>query len=195
MSSSTTIMAYRPVAIDEKQAEAAALEKIATLFKRPSQLEKLDTLRKRADQKKASVEAMLRTGVQSQLEGIRAAIGHLQTAADDVRAIGTTMDELFEQLRTIPRIHEKMSRLSQANATHSQYAAAMENLKHIFNVAETIEQTHSQIMDGKLLEAHKNIMELENARDDLMFEVHKLQREYDKNVSVTRYRLKSISPY
>lgn len=33
---------------------------------------------------KAAVEAMLRTGVQSQLEGIRSAINHLQTAKDDL---------------------------------------------------------------------------------------------------------------
>lgn len=73
---------------------------------------------------------------------------------------------------------------------------------HIFNLRETIEKTNEFIMEGKLLHAHKkyvsetsqflhnllrlSIMELENARDDLMFEVHKLSSEkqdYDKNVS------------
>jgi len=35
----------------------------------------------------AAVEAMLRTSVQSQLEGIRSAIGHLEAGAEDVKAI------------------------------------------------------------------------------------------------------------
>ena len=37
----------------------------------------------------AAVEAMLRTGVQSQLEGIRTAIAHLHTASEDIVAIET----------------------------------------------------------------------------------------------------------
>ncbi|KAI1720371.1 exocyst complex component sec6 domain-containing protein [Ditylenchus destructor] len=170
---------------NEKEIEAAALAQVAAMFQRPSQLEKLDVLRKRADRKKAAVEAMLRSGVQSQLEGIRAAIAHLQTASTDVKEIENSMQTIFQQLQAIPELKVKMSKLSQANTTHSQYAAAMENLKHIFNIADTIEKTHEFIMDGKLLQAHKNIMELENARDDLMFEVHKLRserREYDKNL-------------
>lgn len=65
------------------------------------------------------------------------------------------MQSIFEELKSIPQVKEKMSKLSQANTTHSQYAVAMENLKHIFNVADTIEKTHEFIIDGKLLLAHK----------------------------------------
>lgn len=65
------------------------------------------------------------------------------------------MNTIFDQLTSIPALQESMSRLSQANTTHSQYAAAMENLKHLLNVSDTIEKTHEYIMDGKLLYAHK----------------------------------------
>lgn len=90
--------------------EEAAMEQVAALLQRPDQLEKLPELKKRADRKKvgkskcalsnipknlnlfpcfqAAVEAMLRTGVQGQLEGIRTAIAHLQTASEDITAIG-----------------------------------------------------------------------------------------------------------
>ncbi|PIO75777.1 hypothetical protein TELCIR_02162 [Teladorsagia circumcincta] len=67
----------------------AALDQIASLLQRPDQLEKLPEMRKRADRKMAAVEAMLRTGVQSQLEGIRTAIAHLHTAAEDISSIET----------------------------------------------------------------------------------------------------------
>ena len=36
-----------------------------------------------------------------------------------------------------------------------QLAAAVENLKHIFNVPETVKRTKDYIEDGKLLHAHK----------------------------------------
>lgn len=68
------------------------------------------------------------------------------------------MQSIFEELKTIPQAKVKMSKLSQANTTHSQYAVAMENLKHIFNVTDTIEKTHEYIMDGKLLLAHKKFV-------------------------------------
>ena len=74
------------------------------MFQRPSQLEKIGELVKKAERKKvskistyygwnaiilkAAVEAMLRTGVQSQLEGIRSAISHLQVTAEEVKQIG-----------------------------------------------------------------------------------------------------------
>uniref|UniRef100_A0AC34G2B4 Uncharacterized protein n=1 Tax=Panagrolaimus sp. ES5 TaxID=591445 RepID=A0AC34G2B4_9BILA len=152
----------------QRQAEGAALEQIQKIFSRPDALENLDQIRKKAERKKAAVEAMLRTAVQSQLEGIRTALGHLQTATEDVKEIEKSTQRTFEQLQAVP----------------DQYAAAMENLKHIFNITDTIEKTNGLINKVDLLGAHKNIMELENARDDLMFEVHKIQSsktEYDKN--------------
>lgn len=84
-------------------AENVALVQVASLLQRPDQLEKLPELRKRAERKKveflficcyfllfqAAVEAMLRTGVQSQLEGIRTAMAHLYAASEDIAAVET----------------------------------------------------------------------------------------------------------
>jgi len=62
---------------------------------------------------------------------------------------------IFQQLRSIPELRMKLTKLSQANTTHSQYAAAMENLKHITDIGDTVEKTHGFIIEGKLLHAHK----------------------------------------
>ncbi|KAK6061856.1 hypothetical protein COOONC_00478 [Cooperia oncophora] len=67
----------------------------------------------------------------------------------------------------------------------------MENLKHIFNITRTIQDTKAALDQGKLLVAHKNIMDLELARDELLFEVHKSDspnKDYEKNVNF-RYTL------
>ncbi|KHJ93795.1 hypothetical protein OESDEN_06286 [Oesophagostomum dentatum] len=174
--------------IMEENGYEAALEQIASLLQRPDQLEKLPEMRKRADRKKAAVEAMLRTGVQSQLEGIRTAIAHLHTAAEDISAIETGITAIRHRLTPFPQLREKMRELRDANARHGQYAAAMENLKHIFNINQTIHDTKVALDQGKLLAAHKNIMDLELARDELLLEVHKSDspnKDYEKNLLIT----------
>ena len=44
-------------------------------------------------------------------------------------------------------------------------------------VPETVVNTEAAIMEGKLLDAHKALSELEQSRDDLLFELHKLQQK------------------
>uniref|UniRef100_A0A914P329 Uncharacterized protein n=1 Tax=Panagrolaimus davidi TaxID=227884 RepID=A0A914P329_9BILA len=130
----------------QRHAEGAALEQIQKIFSRPDALENLDQIRKKAERKKAA----LRTAVQSQLEGIRTAIGHLQTATEDVKEIEKSTQRTFEQLQAVPELKQKIKELSSANITYSQYAAAMENLKHIFNITDIIEKTHEYISKADL---------------------------------------------
>lgn len=74
----------------------------------------------------------------------------------------------------VPNLVEKLKVVREESMKHSQYVAAMENLKHIFNVPETVQKTRDAISDGKLLIAHQYLTDLENSRDDLLFELHRL---------------------
>ncbi|VDL69963.1 unnamed protein product [Nippostrongylus brasiliensis] len=142
----------------EENGYEAALEQIASLLQRPDQLEKLPELRKRADRKM------------------------------DISSIETGIAAIRHRLTPFPQLREKMKELRDANARHGQYAAAMENLKHIFNISRSIQETKTALDQGKLLVAHKNIMDLELARDELLFEVHKSNspnKDYEKNLLVT----------
>ncbi|CAI2325577.1 unnamed protein product [Caenorhabditis sp. 36 PRJEB53466] len=175
--------------------EEAAMEQVAALLQRPDQLEKLPELKKRADRKKLAVEAMLRTGVQGQLEGIRTAIAHLQTASEDITAIAQGVEDIRERLKPFPALKEKLRELRDANARHGQYAAAMENLKHIFNLQTTLQEIRNALEDEKsganLLLAHRNIMDLERARDELLAEVHKMSganTEKEQNLLVNFFK-------
>lgn len=175
--------------------EEAALEQVAALLQRPDQLEKLPELKKRADRKKLAVEAMLRTGVQGQLEGIRMAIAHLQTASEDITAISQGVHDIRERLKPFPQLKDKLRELRDANARHGQYAAAMENLKHIFNLQTTLQEIRDALDDdtsgGNLLLAHKHIMDLERARDELLAEVHKMSgtnTEKEQNLLVNFFK-------
>lgn len=86
--------------------------------------------------------------------------------------------DIRERLGPFPQLKEKLRELRDANARHGQYAAAMENLKHIFNLQTTLQEIRDALDDeksgGNLLLAHKHIMDLERARDELLAEVHKM---------------------
>ena len=101
------------------------------------------------------------------------------------------MKDIRERLKPFPQLKEKLRELRDANARHGQYAAAMENLKHIFNLQTTLQEIRDALDDeksgGNLLLAHKHIMDLERARDELLAEVHKMSgtnTEKEQNVCV-----------
>jgi exocyst complex component 3 len=117
---------------------------------------------------------MLRTCVQSQLEGIRTAIGQLQSATDDIKNVeqrcwnliiysqlsyrmihNFSTQEIYDYLEHFPDLRAKLKKIRDANAKHCQYATAMDNLKHIDNVPGKVEKIHAAITEGKLLVAHK----------------------------------------
>ncbi|XP_052762929.1 exocyst complex component 3-like [Mya arenaria] len=157
----------------EKQAKENGTKYVASLLQRPDQLERVDQYRRRVARKKASVETMLKTAVQSQLDGVRTGLNQLQSALHDVHEIKKSLDQVDEQYKRMGPLQKKIGTVLDENQKFCQLATAMENLKHIFTVPESVKKTEELINDGKLLYAHKHLTELETARDDLLFELHK----------------------
>lgn len=91
-------------------------------------------------------------------------------------------------MTNIPQTYDSLENVRDENTRHSQYVTAMENLKHIFTVQESVAKTQQSIDDDKLLHAHQCLSDLENSRDDLLFELHKLPKQYahDK-ITLKRY--------
>lgn len=65
------------------------------------------------------------------------------------------MSELETSLVRVPSLSEGLYECREEYVRHSQYAAAMENLKHIFTVPESVEKTERWIAEGRLLYAHQ----------------------------------------
>jgi len=157
----------------EVEAKLAAAKHVASLLQRPDQLDKVDQYKRRVQRKKASVEAMLKTAVQSQLDGVRTGLNQLQSALQDVYQIKQSLDEIEENYNIIEPLHESLKALKAENNRFCQLSAAQENLKHIFTVPESVKRTKEYIMEGKLLQAHKHLSDLERSRDDLLLAMHK----------------------
>ncbi|XP_022694976.1 exocyst complex component 3-like isoform X2 [Varroa jacobsoni] len=129
--------------------------------------------RKRVQRKKASVEAMLKTAVQSQLEGVRTGILLLAAARDDVNDIQKKLDEADTIYQDLSKLAVQLQDVREESFRHSQTGTLMEHLKHIFNVPGSITRTQDLIQDGNLLLAHKALSDLECSRDELLYELHK----------------------
>ncbi|EDW02368.1 exocyst complex component 3 [Drosophila grimshawi] len=162
----------------EEEARQAALKDIQNMLQRPGQLEKVEQYRHRIARKKASVEALLKTGMQNQLEGVRVGLKQLETCMQDVREVRRRMVEVERLLEGVPEVYDALEVVREENTKHSQYATAMENLKHIFNVDASVQKTMALIDEDKLLNAHQCLADLENSRDDLLYELHKQPKQH-----------------
>lgn len=169
----------------EAEARATAIKHVITMLQLPEQLEKVPQYKRRVSRKKASVEAMLKTALQSQLDGYRTALNLQKSIPADVLEVNQNLSsEIINIFKNLPALTERLQEVKEESMRHSQYGAAIENLKHIFNVPGSVQKTQELIASGKLLHAHQALSDLENSRDDLLFELHKLpsQSVTDRNM-------------
>ncbi|UXI20538.1 epidermal retinol dehydrogenase 2-like [Sarcoptes scabiei] len=168
----------------EREALQTAFKHVSNMLQRPDQLDKIEQYKKRVKRNINSKESMLKTAMQTQLDGVKTGLIHLKTAEKDVNEIKRIIHEIEETFPLIPELFDKLKFLYEESMKHSQYAVSMENLKHIFNVPETVSKTRELINDGHLLEAHLNLYELEKSRDNLLFQLHRLAptNHADKNM-------------
>ncbi|KAH9632325.1 hypothetical protein HF086_010250 [Spodoptera exigua] len=166
----------------EDEAKAAAEKMVMNMMQRPGQLEKVEHYKKRITHKKASIEAQLISAVQGKLDGVSVGLKQLQECLEDVQQVSLKMDELEELLKSVPPLVASLQAVREEDSRHSQYVTAMDSLKHIFTVPESVAKTKQWIGEGKLLHAHQCLNDLENSRDDLLYELHRLpnQSSHDK---------------
>lgn len=166
----------------EQEAKESATNHIITMLQRPGQLEKIDQFKSRISRKKASVEALLKSAMQSQLDGVRIGLNQLQACKQDLKKVELSLKSMDNLFVDVPKHYHQLNDVREEHMRYSQYVTAIENLKHIFTVPESIAKTKKMINDGKLLHTHQYLTNLENSRDDLLYELHKFpnQSPHDK---------------
>lgn len=80
----------------DAEAKLAAIKDVKNMLQRPGQLEKVDQYKHRVSRKKASVEAMLKTAMQNQLDGVRVGLRQLESCLTDIKDIDTRYVFFFE---------------------------------------------------------------------------------------------------
>ena len=91
-----------------------------------------------------------------------------------VREVKKTMGAV-EQMMNSAFQDQHIKEIKDISAEHRQLGAAMENLRQIFTVPESIDEIRTQLKAGEILQAHKTLRELEMSRDELLYEQHKLE--------------------
>ncbi|XP_035224914.1 exocyst complex component 3-like [Stegodyphus dumicola] len=168
----------------ESEAASTAAKHVANMLQRPDQLEKVDKYMHRELRKKASVDGVLKTAMQTQLDGVQTGLYQLDAALTEIKEINKDIQEMQETLKLVPDLVENLYALKVESKEHSQCSAALENLEHILNIPKSVQEAMDMINEGKLLAAHQVLAILEHSRDDLLFEMHKLanQSPTDQNM-------------
>ncbi|CAF2861510.1 unnamed protein product [Rotaria sp. Silwood2] len=160
-----------------REAETNALRIIQAKLEKPENLEKLDQLRTAAAQRKRTLDEQLRTAVQSQLESIKTGIAQLQISLDSMKTVERTMRETDDTLQKIAPLQSKLEDLRLEANTYRQLSLAQANLDYIIKTPENVKKADELMGQEKLLQAHQLIMEIENSRNYLLFELHKVQEK------------------
>lgn len=161
----------------EKDAKEASVKHVVNMFQKPGQLEKVEQYKRRIARKSLSTEAMLKTAMQGQLDGVIVGINELETALKCITNAKKYLELIRGTFSELPELGIQLQEVRNKNMRHSQYVTAIENLKHLFTVPESVEKTKQWISEGKLLHAHQCLIDLENSRDDLLYELHKLPNQ------------------
>lgn len=166
----------------DKEAKELALKEVKNMLQRSGHLEKIDQFITRVARKKTSDEQLLKNALQNQLNGVKIGLNQLKQSTADVQEIDTRMKSVQELLVAVPTLYDNLESVREENKIHSQYVTAIENLKHIFSVQTSVEKAMQWIEEDKLLLVHQCLSDLENSRDDLLYELHKLtkQNTHDK---------------
>lgn len=93
------------------------------------------------------------------------------------------LDEVETAYTSVAHLSKELEELRAESIKHTQFAAAVENVKHIVNVPENVERARRSIDEGELLIAYKFIADLDSSRNGLLFELYKQQNDSptDKN--------------
>ncbi|XP_055377883.1 exocyst complex component 3-like [Condylostylus longicornis] len=166
----------------EDEARKAALNEIKNMFKTPSQLEKLSEYKRRAEMKKASADALLKSKIQNQLESVKVGIKQLKVCLSEVQDATNRVYDVNNLLEPLPITYNNLEDFRSEVIKYAQYGTAMEHLTNIANIEEKVKKTLQFIEDDKLLDAHQCLHELEISRDDLLYEVHIEPEKYSGTV-------------
>ena len=189
------------LSVDTAEAEARAIKNVARMLQRPDQLEKVlilifaiklifyetnkkvDQFHKQIERKRMGVESRLKTAVQSQLDGVKTGIDQLSVALAHVREVKAKMGQV-EELMNSAFQDKHIKEIKEISAEHRQLGAAMENLRQIFTVPESIQEIRNHLKQHELLKAHKILRELEHSRDELLYEQHKLEHHSQADIKL-----------
>ncbi|XP_055154526.1 exocyst complex component 3-like protein isoform X6 [Symphalangus syndactylus] len=150
----------------EQLARGAALKWASGVFYRPEQLARLGQYRIREVQRTCSLEARLKSVVQSYLEGVQTGVWQLARATEVVQGTREALSQARGVLQGMSQALQTLEPLRERVAQHKQLQALSHLLPRLRAVPAAVAHTQTLIDGQQFLEAYVSLRELEQLRED-----------------------------
>nr|KAF6406708.1 exocyst complex component 3 like 1 [Molossus molossus] len=150
----------------EQLARGAALKWASGIFYRPEQLARLGQYRSREVQRTCSLEARIKSVVQSYLEGVKSGVWQLAQALETVQEAREALGQAHGLLRDMAEAIQTLEPLREQVVQHKQLQALSQLLPRLRAVPAAVVHTQILIDAHRLLEAYVSLRELEQLQEE-----------------------------
>ncbi|XP_006878763.1 PREDICTED: exocyst complex component 3-like protein [Elephantulus edwardii] len=150
----------------EQLARGAALKWASGIFYRPEQLARLGQYRSREIQRTSSLEARIKSVVQSYLEGVQTGVWQLSRALEAVQGVREALGQAHSLLQGITEAAQTLQPLREQVVQHKQLQALSQLLPRLQAVPATAAHIKTMINAQQFLEAYVSLRELEQLQED-----------------------------
>ncbi|MBZ3891006.1 Exocyst complex component 3-like protein [Sciurus carolinensis] len=150
----------------EQLARGAALKWASGIFYRPEQLTRLSQYRSREVQRTCSLEARIKSVVQSYLEGVQTGVWHLSRALEAVQGTREALSQARGLLKSMAQASQSLEPLRERVIQHKQLQALSQLLPRLQAVPAAMANTQTLIDAQRLLEAYVSLRELEQLQEE-----------------------------
>ncbi|XP_032140056.1 exocyst complex component 3-like protein isoform X3 [Sapajus apella] len=150
----------------ERLARGAALKWASGIFYQPEQLARLGQYRSREVQRTCSLEARLKSVMQSYLEGVQTGVWQLARALESVQETREALSQACGLLQGVSQASQPLQPLREQVAQHKQLQALSQLLPRLRAVPAAVAHTEILIDAQQFLEAYVSLRELEQLRED-----------------------------
>ncbi|XP_059007727.1 exocyst complex component 3-like protein isoform X3 [Mustela lutreola] len=150
----------------EQLARGAALKWASGIFYRPEQLARLGQYRSREVQRTCSLEARIKSVVQSYLEGVKTGVWQLAQASEAVQGAREALGQAHGLLQGMEETTQTLKPLREQVAQHKQLQVLSQLLPRLWAVPAAVAHTQTLIDAQRLLEAYVCLRELEQLQEE-----------------------------
>ncbi|XP_066098794.1 exocyst complex component 3-like protein isoform X2 [Saccopteryx bilineata] len=150
----------------EQLARGAALKWASGIFYQPEQLARLGQYRSREVQRTCSLEARIKSVVQSYLEGVKTGVWQLAQALEAAQEAREALGQAHGLLRGMAEAVQTLEPLREQVAQHKQLQALSQLLPRLRAVPAAVTHTQTLIDAHQLLEAYVSLRELEQLQEE-----------------------------
>ena len=87
-------------------------------------------------------------------------------------------------MKEIPWLTGILHELKTESLKYEQLKTIQAHLKDLYKIPETVKLTENLIEEGQMLEAHRELLELEKNRDDLLFKLHQENQNNENHTNI-----------